>query len=608
MTIDRPEARNALERGRARTGCSTPTQRFNADDDARVLVLTGAGDQAFCAGGDLKEMAETELQVPPPDFVPQFGRNVDGGQAHHRGGERRGLRRRLPARADVRPLRRGRARAVRDHRGEGRARARRGRRRSPASCRRGSRWSSCSPATRSTRDRAYELGLVNRVVPVADLRDTAQELGERIAANAPLSVAAAKAMVREASGRRPRGLRPRRGALGAGVPERGRAGGPTRVPRAARAAVEGTLTCRSPCAALADDLLAETARARRRARRAHRHRSGTSPRRRRGGRCATRSAISRTSTTSTCRRCAEPRCASRANERSRSSTSTPSPRASRPTTVAAPPAALVQWWRDARGASGATTLGGLDPSARVPWYGPDMSVPTALTARIMETWAHGQDVVDAVGATRAPDAGPAPRRPPRRAHARQQLHDTRPPGARRRRCASSSSRPTATRGRGDRRGASNVVTGPAVDFCLVVTQRRHLARHRPRRARGRSPSSGWRSRRRSRDRPAAGASPDSSRREHRGIGAWWRTRSRRAVRIANCSGFYGDRLARAAGDARRARRRSTCSPATTSPSSRCSSSGRRSDATRRPGYAAHVPDPDGGRARSTASTAGCASS
>ena len=35
-----------------------------------MLVLTGAGDKAFCAGGDLKEMADTALRVPPPDFLP----------------------------------------------------------------------------------------------------------------------------------------------------------------------------------------------------------------------------------------------------------------------------------------------------------------------------------------------------------------------------------------------------------------------------------------------------------------------------------------------------------------------------------------------------------
>jgi len=38
-----------------------------------VLVITGAGDQAFCAGADLKEMAATGLKVPPPEYLPQVG-------------------------------------------------------------------------------------------------------------------------------------------------------------------------------------------------------------------------------------------------------------------------------------------------------------------------------------------------------------------------------------------------------------------------------------------------------------------------------------------------------------------------------------------------------
>src|ERR1700704_2449996 len=37
---------------------------------------------------------------------------------------------------------------------------------------------------------------------------------------------------------------------------------------------------------------------------------------------------------------------------------------------------------------------------RIPWYGPDMAVPSSVTARIMETWAHGQDVADALGVER----------------------------------------------------------------------------------------------------------------------------------------------------------------------------------------------------------------
>src|SRR5580692_6195894 len=76
LTIERPEARNALNAA-VREGLFAGARRFNADDEALVLVLTGAGGKAFCAGGDLKEMAAEGLEVPPPDFVPQPGRNID---------------------------------------------------------------------------------------------------------------------------------------------------------------------------------------------------------------------------------------------------------------------------------------------------------------------------------------------------------------------------------------------------------------------------------------------------------------------------------------------------------------------------------------------------
>ena len=53
LTIDRPERRNAVD-GPTADGLADGYQRFVADDDARVLVLTGAGGVAFCAGADLK--------------------------------------------------------------------------------------------------------------------------------------------------------------------------------------------------------------------------------------------------------------------------------------------------------------------------------------------------------------------------------------------------------------------------------------------------------------------------------------------------------------------------------------------------------------------------
>jgi len=62
---------------------------------------------------------------------------------------------------------------------------------------------------------------------------------------------------------------------------------------------------------------------------------------------------------------------------------------------------VLAWWREARTAT-LEVFGAADPSTRVPWYGPDMNLVSFATARLMETWAHGQDVADAVGVRRTP--------------------------------------------------------------------------------------------------------------------------------------------------------------------------------------------------------------
>jgi uncharacterized protein (TIGR03084 family) len=115
---------------------------------------------------------------------------------------------------------------------------------------------------------------------------------------------------------------------------------------------------------------------------------------------------------------------------------------------------------------------GLDPAARVPWFGPAMSVASAVTARLMETWAHGQDVADTVGAHREPTHRlrhvahigvgarafsyvarglPVPSEPVR-------VELVAPSGE------------LWTWGP---EAAAGLVSGPALDFCLLVTQRRH---------------------------------------------------------------------------------------------------------------------------------------
>jgi enoyl-CoA hydratase/carnithine racemase len=196
VTIDRPDARNALNEA-VRAGLFDAVARFNADD-AAVLVLTGAGDRAFCAGGDLKEMAELALEVPPPDFLPIFGRNVEvekptiaavNGVAFAGGFL-------LAQMCDLC--------IAADHARFGITEAKVGR---------GAPWAMPLPWLVPPRvalellltgdpidaTRAFEVGLVNRVVPGDQLHDAVQGLAETIAANAPLSVRAAKQMVYRAA-------------------------------------------------------------------------------------------------------------------------------------------------------------------------------------------------------------------------------------------------------------------------------------------------------------------------------------------------------------------------------------------------------------------------
>lgn len=193
ITINRPEARNALNSA-VRAGLKAGFLRAEADDAVRVIVVTGAGDQAFCAGGDLKEMAHTALTIPPPDFVPQPNRTLDlakpviaavNGGAYG-GGFLLAQSADLVVAADTASF------AV-----------------SEARVGRGSPWAAPLPwlvppriameilltGDRLTAQRAYEIGLVNRVVPLAQLLEATTALVERLAANAPLSVRAAKRMI-----------------------------------------------------------------------------------------------------------------------------------------------------------------------------------------------------------------------------------------------------------------------------------------------------------------------------------------------------------------------------------------------------------------------------
>jgi enoyl-CoA hydratase/carnithine racemase len=198
LVIDRPEARNAINQAVGK-GLWEGFRRFEEDPAAAVLVLTGTGE-AFCAGADLKEMAALGLTVPPRDMAPNLGRNLQvtkpviaavNGPAFGGGFL-------LAQMCDLCVAGTSAQFAITE--------ARWGR---------GAPWAAPLPWLVPPRvamellltgepidaKRAYEVGLVNRVVPDPELRSEAGRLARRIAGNAPLSVRAAKAMVQASAGR-----------------------------------------------------------------------------------------------------------------------------------------------------------------------------------------------------------------------------------------------------------------------------------------------------------------------------------------------------------------------------------------------------------------------
>jgi len=73
VTIDRPERRNAVD-GATAEALHAALVRFESEDDARVMVLTGAGGLAFCAGADLKAIETLGPRLMSPDGPMGFTR------------------------------------------------------------------------------------------------------------------------------------------------------------------------------------------------------------------------------------------------------------------------------------------------------------------------------------------------------------------------------------------------------------------------------------------------------------------------------------------------------------------------------------------------------
>jgi enoyl-CoA hydratase len=76
ITLNRPDTRNALSK-EIREGLFAAWDRFEREAALRVAIVTGAGDKAFSAGGDLKEMVEEKLAVPPREMFPVPGDNIE---------------------------------------------------------------------------------------------------------------------------------------------------------------------------------------------------------------------------------------------------------------------------------------------------------------------------------------------------------------------------------------------------------------------------------------------------------------------------------------------------------------------------------------------------
>jgi enoyl-CoA hydratase len=190
LTINRPEARNAINRATA-VALGDALEACEADDDVWVVVLTGAGDKAFSAGMDLKAFATGEFPVTDKGF---------GGITQ------RDFPKPLIAAANGSALAGGFEILIScdmvvaaDHAKFGIPEASRGLvagggglirlpKRIPLAV----AYEMALTADPIDAQRAYELGLVNRVVPGEQVLDEAIALAERIAKNAPLAVRVSK--------------------------------------------------------------------------------------------------------------------------------------------------------------------------------------------------------------------------------------------------------------------------------------------------------------------------------------------------------------------------------------------------------------------------------
>jgi enoyl-CoA hydratase/carnithine racemase len=204
VTFNNPAKRNALS-AEMRAALPDLLAALNADPDVRVVVVTGAGDKAFVSGADISEFG---AQRTSPDARASYDRAMAAMSAAWVGLDK-------PIIAMIRGFCIGGGlltamqadiRIASDDSQFGIPAAKLGL---------GYGFSGVTAllnligpsqaaemlfsARRFSADEALRMGLVNRVVPVGSLRETVLDLADSIASNAPLTVAAAKAAIREAA-------------------------------------------------------------------------------------------------------------------------------------------------------------------------------------------------------------------------------------------------------------------------------------------------------------------------------------------------------------------------------------------------------------------------
>lgn len=198
ITINRPEARNAVNQA-VWVGCGEALAEAERDIDVRVVIVTGSGEQSFCAGADLKAISRGESVAPADPTQQAWGfcgivtHTISKPVIAAVNGTAMGGGTEIVLASDVV--------VAADHASFGLPEVKRG-----LVAGAGGTFRIVDQLPRKVAmelvltgkpidaQRALELGLVNAVVPLASLLDAALALADEIAVNAPLAVQASKRM------------------------------------------------------------------------------------------------------------------------------------------------------------------------------------------------------------------------------------------------------------------------------------------------------------------------------------------------------------------------------------------------------------------------------